>query len=174
MLDPGFTAELVATPTHHDRILNLLRSADIGVADAKIKQVEISVDELKRSLPPAILSRLETEGQINSQTRIEINLTHIADGIKPVALDFNDEESAGTRRFFSLIGPWTDILDNGYTVFVDEIETSLHPILVKELLKLLLCDTNNPKGATGRSASAFFPRWASIGKTASSSTDTSR
>ena len=30
MLHPGFTAELVAKPTHHDRILNLLRSADIG------------------------------------------------------------------------------------------------------------------------------------------------
>jgi AAA15 family ATPase/GTPase len=32
-------------------------------------------------------------------------------------------------------------------VFVDEIETSLHPVLVKELLKLLLCSKNNPKGA---------------------------
>ncbi len=64
-----------------------------------------------------------------------------------MALDFENEESAGTRRFFSLIGPWTDILDNGYTAFVDEIETSLHPILVKELLKILLCSKNNPKGA---------------------------
>lgn len=147
MLHPGFTAELVAKPTHHDRILNLLRSADIGVADARIKETEISIEELKKNLPPAILSRLEKDGQIKSQKGIEINLTHKADGIEPVALDFEDEESAGTRRFFSLIGPWTDILDNGYTVFVDEIETSLHPILVKELLKLLLCSKNNPKGA---------------------------
>ena len=147
MLHPGFTAELVAKPTHHDRILNLLRSADIGVADAQIKETEISIDELKKNLPPAILSRLEKDGQIKSQKGIEINLTHKADGIAPVALDFDDEESAGTRRFFALLGPWTDILDNGHTVFVDEIETSLHPILVKELLKLLLCSKNNPKGA---------------------------
>ena len=40
-----------------------------------------------------------------------------------------------------------DILDHGYTVFIDEIETSLHPILVKELITLLFCDKNNPKGA---------------------------
>src|ERR1700685_2974355 len=60
---------------------------------------------------------------------------------------FHGEESAGTRRFFALIGPWMDILDNGYTVFVDEIETSLHPVLVKELLKLVLSSKNNPKGA---------------------------
>ncbi len=147
MLHPGFTAELVVEPTHHDRILNLLRSADIGVADAQIKETEISLDELKQNIPPAVLARLEKDGKMASHKTVEIKLTHKADGIEPVALDFEDEESAGTRRFFSLIGPWTDILDNGYTVFVDEIETSLHPILVKELLKLLLCSKNNPKGA---------------------------
>jgi len=147
MLHPGFTAELVAKPMHHDRILDLLRSADIGVADAQVKETEMSIEELKKNFPPAILALLEKDGQMTSHKRIEINLTHKADGIEPVVLDFDDEESAGTRRFFSLIGPWTDILDNGYTVFVDEIETSLHPILVKELLKLLLCSKNNPKGA---------------------------
>jgi AAA15 family ATPase/GTPase len=147
MLFPGFTAELVAKPTHHDRILNLLRSADIGVADAKIREKEISVEELKQNVPPSLLARLEKDGAVKPGKTVEINLTHKAEGVEPVALDFDEEESAGTRRFFSLIGPWTDILDSGYTVFVDEIETSLHPILVKELLKLVLCSKNNPKGA---------------------------
>jgi len=147
MLHPGFTAELVAKSSHHDRILNLLRSADIGVTDARIKEIEITLEELKKSVPPAVLAEIEAEGKLKSTKSVEINLTHKAEGIEPVALDFEDEESAGTRRFFSLIGPWTDILDNGYTVFVDEIETSLHPILVKELLKLLFCGKNNPKGA---------------------------
>ena len=32
-------------------------------------------------------------------------------------------------------------------MFVDELETSLHPILVRELLKLLFNSTTNPKGA---------------------------
>jgi AAA15 family ATPase/GTPase len=147
MLHPGFTADLIVKPTHHERILNLLRSADIGVADAQVKETEISIEELRQNVPPSVLARLEKDGLTKSQKLVEISLTHKADGIDPVALDFEEEESAGTRRFFSLVGPWTDILDNGYTVFVDEIETSLHPILVKELLKLLLCSKNNPKGA---------------------------
>ena len=83
---------------------------------------------------------------LRDSKEVEIRFTHKADGKQPVPLKFR-EESAGTRRFFALIGPWTDILKNGYTVFIDEIETSLHPILVKELLKLLFCDKNNPKGA---------------------------
>ena len=146
MLHPGFTADLVAKPTHHDRILNLLKSADIGVADAMIQEKEISVEELRQNMSPSMLARIEKDGA-KSVKNIEISLTHKADGMEPVALNFDDEESAGTRRFFSLIGPWTDILDKGHMVFIDEIETSLHPILVKELLKLLLCSKNNPKGA---------------------------
>ena len=78
---------------------------------------------------------------------VEVKLSHAGGGDAPVPLDFLREESAGTQRFFALIGPWLDILDHGYTVFVDEIETSIHPILVKELLKLLFCDKNNRKGS---------------------------
>ncbi len=149
MLHPRFTTELMAKITHHDRILRLLRSADIGVADAQIQETEVSVEELKQKFSPAILARLEKDGPMEPRKLVEINLTHTAEGIAPVALDFDGEESAGTRRFFWLIGPWTDILDNGYTVFVDEIETSLHPVLVKELLKLLLCSKKQSKWSAG-------------------------
>jgi len=149
MLHPGFTAELVAKKSYHDRLLNLLKSADIGVTNAKIKETAISIDELKKNMPAQILAEMEAKGAFKKgiPMEVEINLTHKAEGIAPVALDFADEESAGTRRFFSLVGPWAHILQNGYTVFVDEIETSLHPILVKELLKLLFCNKNNRKGA---------------------------
>ncbi len=146
-LVPTFTARLVTKPTHHDRIIGLLRNADVGVADANVKEEERSIEELKSSLTPEAFARLEKQGGVRPLKRFDIQLTHQAEGLDPVPFNFNHEESDGTRRFFYLIGPWTDILDNGYTVFVDEIETSLHPLLIKELLKLLLCDEHNPKGA---------------------------
>jgi AAA15 family ATPase/GTPase len=144
---PSFTAKQITKPSHHDRILNLLRSADIGVMDANIQEKEISIDEMRKDLPPSMLAEIESSGALKTSKRMEINLTHKAEGLDPVPLHFEKEESAGTRRFFSLIGPWTDILDEGYTVFIDEIETSLHPLLIKELLRLLFCRENNPKGA---------------------------
>ena len=147
LVHPTFTANLLTKQTHHDRILNLLRSADIGVNDAQIQESEISIDDLKKNLPPSLLAEIEANGELKPGKQVEINLTHKADDIDPVPLSFEKEESAGTRRFFALIGPWTDILDKGYTVFIDEIETSLHPILVRELLKLLFCRENNPIGA---------------------------
>lgn len=147
-LYPDHTADLVARASHHERILNLLKSADIGVTDAQIQEKEITPDEVRQHLPPSVVARIEKEqGGIRPGKRLEIRLMHRGDKIDPIAMEFDDEESAGTRRFFALIGPWTEILDNGYTVFVDEIETSLHPLLVKELLKLVFSDTSNPKGA---------------------------
>ena len=147
MLNPRFTAKLIEDQNYRNRILNLLKSADIGVTDVNVKEREISIEELKNSIPPSLLSKIEADGPLKTRKQVEISLAHQGEGIEPVMLDFDDEESAGTRRYFWLIGPWLDILDNGFTVFVDEIDTSLHPNLVKELLKLLFCDKNNPKGA---------------------------
>jgi AAA15 family ATPase/GTPase len=166
VLTPEATAKLITQPSHHDRLLNLLRSADIGITDAKIQEKDaFSLAELRQKVSPDLLPEMESlitaiesfnakakakfspDKVAEPVKRMEINLTHKAEGIDPVSLDYEEEESAGTQRFFSLIGPWTDILDNGYTAFIDEIETSLHPILVRELLALLFSDKGNPKGA---------------------------
>ena len=47
------------------------------------------------------------------------------------------DESAGTRRFFSVLGPWMAAIQYGHVLCVDELETSLHPSLAAELLRLL-------------------------------------
>lgn len=52
-----------------------------------------------------------------------------------VLLEFS-EESAGTCKLFALAGPWLDVLDKGLVLFVDELDTSLHPHLVRFLLNL--------------------------------------
>jgi hypothetical protein len=147
LLLPGFTAELLSKGRHMDRIMNLLVSADIGVTGAELKHSEVSMEELRKNMPPNLLAELESQGPIQPGKRIEIELRHKAEGAEPVGLKFETEESAGTKRLFALAGPWADILEQGYTVFVDEIETSLHPLLVKELLKLVFNHATNPKAA---------------------------
>jgi hypothetical protein len=147
LLLPGFTAELLSMGRHVGRIMNLLVSADIGVTGAEVKQADVSMEELRKNMPPGLLAELESQGPIQPGKRIEIELRHKVEGAEPVGLKFETEESAGTKRLFALAGPWADILEQGYTVFVDEIETSLHPLLVKELLKLLFNPVTNPKAA---------------------------
>lgn len=56
-------------------------------------------------------------------------------------------ESAGTRRLFALAGLWLDILQKGNVVCIDELETSMHPLMVRELLRLFFSEMEYPNRA---------------------------
>lgn len=144
---PTYTASQIMEGERRERLTDLLRTADIGISDVEVEEETLETESLFSVLDPAITSTLNPDFLKQEIKHLRINLAHHAQGCDPVSLDFDGEESAGTKRFFALIGPWLDILENGYTVFVDEIETSLHPILVRELLMLLLNNRTNTKGA---------------------------
>ena len=143
----GYTLGQLAEHTPlSSRIIELLRHADLGVTSAKaIEQRPPTKDlkdleELAAHLPPEVQDRLREEKWLQPE------LTHRGSKAAEVALPW-PLESAGTHRYFSLVGPWLDILSNGYTVCIDELETSMHPLMVRELLRLFFCPKENPKGA---------------------------
>jgi len=53
----------------------------------------------------------------------------------------------GTQRLFALAGPVLDILERGQFLVVDELESSLHPYLVGQLIDLFHDPRRNAKGA---------------------------
>jgi AAA15 family ATPase/GTPase len=146
-IHPGFTASLVEEQKPDlTAVFSLLKSADFGILDATVKQKELTAEEIKANYPPSIIRDMEAKGKLTGLKALEISFQHSGVSGYNAPIDF-DEESAGTQRFFSLVGPWLDILKHGYTVLIDEIETSLHPLLIKELLKLLFNSEVNTKGA---------------------------
>lgn len=56
-------------------------------------------------------------------------------------------ESLGTQRLFTLAGPILGVLQRGDLAIVDELESSLHPLLVRRLLELFHDPKVNTKGA---------------------------
>lgn len=58
-----------------------------------------------------------------------------------------EDESGGTQKLFALAGPLFDILKNGYILFMDELERSLHPLLVRQLIALFQNPKMNAHGA---------------------------
>jgi hypothetical protein len=127
----------------HDRIVQLLRHADLGVTDARAVDRRPPDDELEKilaSMPSDLRERVLKERWLRPE------LMHRGCGVPALPLPW-DSESAGTHRLFGLAGPWLDILSDGYKVCVDELETSMHPLMVRELLRLIFSDKENPKGA---------------------------
>lgn len=66
---------------------------------------------------------------------------------KDVIFDFYDEESTGTVTLLDLSGVILDTLSSGKIIFVDELDNSLHPLLVKYLVNLFNSPETNPNGA---------------------------
>ena len=56
------------------------------------------------------------------------------------------QESAGTQKMFSMLGPIFDVLNNGKIMIVDELEASLHPFISKFIVKMF-SSKHNKKNA---------------------------
>ena len=67
--------------------------------------------------------------------------------VNNVSFAFNHNESEGTIKYFSLAYPIIDALDNGKRVVIDELDSKLHPLLVKKIITLFNDAQTNPKGA---------------------------
>jgi len=128
---------------HYDRIVELLRHADIGVSGARA--IETFTDE--EYLEMFINSAPERLREVlRKRRRLRPELTHTGARASEIPLPWQTE-SAGTHRLFALAGPWLDILSKGSVACVDELETSMHPLIVRELLRLFMCPMANAEGA---------------------------
>ena len=136
-----------------NRIIQLLRHADFGLTGARIIETRPTEEEIKKMSKriETVLDVLEfvpsvDRDEILKDMWIEPVLTHRGNGAKELPLPW-ESESAGTHRLFELAGPWLDILSKGFTLCVDELETSMHPLMVRELLRLFFSATENSHGA---------------------------
>ncbi len=131
----GFSADECEKEEKKKKILKFVNAADPSIADIFLEKKEFSMDDLPSDLPQSIKEEIarDLKGKKLSQLFFMHPSSDTGEG---VALDF-DEESAGTRKLFAMAGPWLDVLENGFVLFVDELNTSLHPLLVRFLLNLL-------------------------------------
>jgi len=135
---PGFSIAQAKETNIKKQFLNLLEKADFDIVDMEIEEETLSEEEIKKRVPAQVLELLKSQSEeddVSPFTSVSVAFSHKGK-TNNVKMNFEREESNGTRRYFSLLGPWLDILENGYVVVVDELENCLHPILVVELIRL--------------------------------------
>jgi AAA15 family ATPase/GTPase len=126
------------------RVLEFLATSDLGIADIRIEKHKFDPASFDKSMPEPL--RVYFAEQMKDSEIAEVRLTHHSSTGQALALPL-DEESGGTAKAYALAGPWIDVLMNGYTLIVDELDTSLHPQLLRHLVRLFNHPTTNPKGA---------------------------
>lgn len=81
------------------------------------------------------------------RVRYEVTFAHQgAKDEEPAFLPF-EEESCGTQQLFELAPRLIDVLDHGNVLVVDELDSSLHPVLTRRLVEMFHSPRVNPKGA---------------------------
>ena len=130
------------------RVVGLVRDADVGIEDIRIEDGPPPEPELiefvGKMLQKKGSSKLDQE--ILSPPRIQ-TMHHLRDTGALVQFDMQEDESKGSQRFFAVAGPLVDALDKGAMVVVDELDCSMHPLLTRKLIELFQSPTANTKGA---------------------------
>jgi uncharacterized protein len=150
---PQITEELIANsddtskqlqiPAH--RIVNeMLRKADFGVCEVQVHPIPLEEIRFPKDMPSEIREKYLKNYKEDPIWQADLVHRNDKDGSRNM-LPLR-EESDGTQQFFRLLGPFLESLHYGYTVFFDEIESSLHPLLTRELIRLFFNSTNT-KGA---------------------------
>jgi uncharacterized protein len=77
---------------------------------------------------------------------VRVTFTHLSDTKELVGLDLADE-SSGTQVLFRSAGAWLNVFANGEVLLFDEIDTSLHPLLIRYLVTRFHSGATNPHNA---------------------------
>lgn len=119
-------------------ILNFLQVADLSIHDLDIEAKEFDKNEMKKKMleqevPEVLQSRIleEIEGEIEYKVRT----VHLGENNQIVTLPLS-LESAGTNKMIEYAGTILDVLLNGKVLVIDELEDSLHPLLLDHLVRI--------------------------------------
>ena len=124
--------------------LHVLNEAEMNINDYNVSNVEISEEQLS-AMPPE-LRAFFPKGAKGFNVTTSHNIIDKLGKEKNMNLDF-EEESLGTKNLFILNPILLHVLKEGKILIVDELDRSLHPFLVKYIVKLFNNADYNKKGA---------------------------
>lgn len=122
--DAWYTKKRLSEMAFKRRMVNELIAADLGITNVEMLRDEIPYAE------EIVDGKLVVRSLGNSR----LQFIHAPSTGPTFNLDFKDE-SDGTKYFFSLLGPLDDVVQNDRILLVDELDRSLHPLLVRRIVR---------------------------------------
>ena len=139
-LTPQMSIQMLKQPEGRKDICKFLSAADISIQDVDVETRKVPGQAVHFDLTAG-----KTEVRSEEMEEHKLRFHHVTKQGKAV-FDLMDE-SSGTRNLLFIAGPVMDILGKGVTLVIDELDTSLHTLLVRELVRLFHSPEINSKGA---------------------------
>jgi len=123
-----FSTRQLLNPEGNAAVRSLLEAADVGIAAITTERRRAKGHMFTLDLATGASNAEMSEGDV-----FVPKFTHRAGS---VTADFElGEESQGTQKLFALAGPLLDIVNRGLVLVIDELDRSLHPLLVRQIVE---------------------------------------
>jgi len=130
---------------------NFLRSKVLPEGFAESKKVQGNVIKYFSSFDEAIqdfgVEESASKEEKETYKNYEVDSFHKVAGGKGLISIPLEEESSGTLKMFALYPSLKEALDNGATLFIDELNARLHPLLVRNIILTFLSSEINTRNA---------------------------
>lgn len=147
----GYTMSTLENKNKKNKILKLLKAADLNIENVEAEKLDINKipEDMPKSLRDFIIKESKDEDKVFFTDVRTTKKKYDEEGrfVSDTYFSMDDNESSGTKKFFALTGPILDVLENGYTLIVDELDSKLHPNLVSEIVSLFNSKKSNPNNA---------------------------
>ena len=140
------------------QVLDILHRFDVQIEDIAIEErdfvpiaipADLEISDQVRAFIESVNALLEKEGGGKAPPRIITYRKTYENGKESgiEEFDLRRQESDGTKKLFALAGSLAQSLEIGKTIVVDELESKLHPLVTKKIVKLFNSNISNKKNA---------------------------
>lgn len=129
------------------KLINFLAAADIGIHSVEL-EINYDAPGERDTYTDRVAESVNRPADSESFYR-PVFYHKIYDGSEETGMTtFNlEEESAGTFKMYELAGEIIEVLEGGYTIFVDELDNSMHPHISEYIFRLFNDSDTNPNNA---------------------------
>lgn len=129
-----YTSKLCETEEGRTKVLNFLGSFDIPIAEIEVNREPMDMENLTKLLSKDAIESLFGGKSIDDRREpIFFHRSENGDLVKFTAAD----ESSGTMSLFGFASRWIEAIENDWILVIDELDSSLHPLVVWELIRKL-------------------------------------
>ena len=155
-----YTIKCIEEGRYRAQLEQLVRRLDLDIVGLSVADIPLPahIAQLQDTLKIIVETNSKGNGQLHlpglSPERVvkELRTTHAIRGssgevVEQMEFSAASMESEGTQKLIALTGPIMDVLAHGWTLFLDEIDSQLHPLITAAILKLFNSPITNPHNA---------------------------
>ncbi len=135
-----------------NKILEYLRIADMGIEDIVVEKQQVDLETMPKEMHDIFktVKTLMENQEVPTVTSIKMLHKKYDPDNNVISLeqfDMERSESEGTKKLFSLLAPVVNALTLGTILVVDELDSSLHPLITLLIIQLFNSNQYNPLNA---------------------------